>query len=70
MAWQILKGKCWSSWGAVLAEAKVFDALWERRKTKADCQDPSVIGHSRTAPPLETTSLKRDTKNPKRVKCN
>lgn len=59
----ILKGKCWSSWGAVLAGAKVFDALWEGKeeKNKADYQGPSVIEHSRTAPPLEATSPKRDT---------
>lgn len=41
----------------------------KEEKSKADYQDPSVIEHSRTAPPLETISPKRD-KNPRKMKCN
>lgn len=44
IAWQIWKEKYWSSWRALWAEAKVFDALWGKTKNKTVGQHPGVTG--------------------------
>lgn len=57
MAWWIWKGKYWSSWRALWAEAKVFDALWGGRKNKTDRQDPSVTGTFQNSSPVSQKQL-------------